>query len=250
MAPRPVERHLVLPGGSLPQLASQYGAAAGSLTKVSSSQPAYAARTGQLLALPAAGTADGTPSVVSLPTASVPGPAPAITVAELPTARVPAAVAPDMAPVSLAAARDAALKTPPALSGEGFLWPVKGDVVGPFGEKPNGVRNNGIDILAAAGTPVRAAENGIVVYAGDGIPGYGNMLLITHANGMVTAYAHNRELLVGVGTTVGRGQTVARVGNSGGVGLPQLHFELREGRRAIDPMAYLTADGPYLASTR
>ncbi|MFO1073861.1 MAG: M23 family metallopeptidase [Geminicoccaceae bacterium] len=255
-APRPAERYLVLPGESLPQLASQYGVASGAATEASARPPAYAARSNQILALPTASSAAAAPPVVPLPAATLPAPAAGagraaatITVAELPGEAAPL-VTPAVAPAALEASRHAALKTPPALSGEGFLWPVKGDVVSKFGEKPNGGRNNGIDILATAGTPVRAAENGIVVYAGDGIPGYGNMLLITHANGMVTAYAHNRELLVAVGTVVSRGQTVARVGNSGGVGLPQLHFELRDGRRAVDPIAYLDTGGAHLASTR
>ena len=87
----------------------------------------------------------------------------------------------------------AAQKSPPPLSGDGFLWPVQGQITSPFGPKPNGARNDGINIRAAEGTPVRAAENGVVVYAGDEIPGYGRMLLISHADGLTTAYAHNQS---------------------------------------------------------
>jgi murein DD-endopeptidase MepM/ murein hydrolase activator NlpD len=148
------------------------------------------------------------------------------------------------------AARAAAHKTPPALSGDGFLWPVRGPIASAFGEKPNGARNNGVNIKAAAGTPVLAAENGVVVYAGDEIPGYGNMLLVSHAQGFTTAYAHNHDLLVRVGDVVARGDRIATVGSTGGVGNPQLHFELREGKKPIDPMAYLDTARTRMASSR
>lgn len=250
-------RHLVLPGESLSELAARYDVPLGTLARVNAIRPPFAVHAGQMLAIPAASPARSIPRVVPLPTApsrapivATPVPAAVIMVAELPDeAEVEGAPA-GVTQAELEAARHAALKTPPALSGEGFLWPLKGRIVSPFGGKPSGARNNGVNILAEAGTPVHAAENGVVVYAGDEIPGYGNMLLISHANGMVTAYAHNRDLLVSVGAAVGRGQIVARVGNSGGVGLPQLHFEVRDGRRPIDPVAYFDTDETRLASTR
>ncbi|MBM3582541.1 MAG: M23 family metallopeptidase, partial [Alphaproteobacteria bacterium] len=101
------------------------------------------------------------------------------------------------------------------------------------------LRNDGINIAAPKGAPIRAAESGTVAYAGNELRGFGNLLLIRHANGLVTAYAHADEILVKRGDTVSRGQIVARVGNTGGVPSPQLHFEVRQGRRAVDPEPYL-----------
>ncbi|MEK0085231.1 peptidoglycan DD-metalloendopeptidase family protein [Benzoatithermus flavus] len=157
---------------------------------------------------------------------------------------------PPMSHEQVEASKRAVRKTPPPLSGDGFLWPVRGEIVNAFGEKPNGARNNGIDIKAPPGTPVLAAENGVVVYAGDEIPGYGNMLLISHAQGFVTAYAHNKELLVRVGDVVTRGERIATVGATGGVAAPQLHFELREGKKPIDPVAHLDSARTRMASSR
>ena len=95
-----------------------------------------------------------------------------------------------------------------------------------------------------------AAENGIVVFAGDEIPGFGQMLLISHADGFMTTYAHNRDLLVGVGERVERGQAVAEVGRTGNVSSPQLHFELRDGKKPLDPVGLLDAARTQVASVR
>ncbi len=135
--------------------------------------------------------------------------------------------------------REASRITAPPLSGRGFLWPVEGPILARFGKRANGLRNDGINIAAPEGTPVRAAESGVVVYAGDAIPAFGRMLIIRHADGYLTAYAHNATLLVSVGDVVRRGQTIARVGHTGDVATPQLHFQLRRGSRPLDPLAYL-----------
>ena len=124
-----------------------------------------------------------------------------------------------------------------------FLWPVNGKVISPFGSKNGGLHNDGINIAAPRGTPVRAAENGVVVYSGNQIRGFGNLLLIRHSDGWVTAYAHNDTLLVKKGQQVKRGETIARVGSTGNVTQPQLHFELRKGTEAVDPAGYLAPPG-------
>ena len=120
-----------------------------------------------------------------------------------------------------------------------FLWPVNGKIISSFGAKKGGLHNDGINIAAARGAPVRAAENGIVAYAGNELRGFGNLLLIKHADGWTSAYAHNDRLLVRRGDQVRRGQIIARVGSTGSVTSPQLHFELREGSEAIDPLRLL-----------
>ena len=108
-----------------------------------------------------------------------------------------------------------------------------------FGGKAKGLVNDGINIAAPRGAPVRAAENGVVAYAGNELRGFGNMLLVKHEGGWITAYAHNGELLVKPGSRVRKGEPIARVGSSGNVRTPQLHFELRRGKEAVDPIKYL-----------
>ena len=137
---------------------------------------------------------------------------------------------------------------PPALTGKGFLWPVSGKVIGGYGVAANGQHRNGINIAARKGAPVVASEDGIVVYASDGIDGYGRMVLVRHDEGYITTYAHNATLLVEVGDVVRRGQVIARVGDTGDVSTSQLHFELRRGTKPINPEAVLVRDSTAVAS--
>jgi murein DD-endopeptidase MepM/ murein hydrolase activator NlpD len=119
-----------------------------------------------------------------------------------------------------------------------FRWPAKGRVISGFGGKGGG-SNDGINISLPEGTPVKAAEGGTVAYAGNELKGYGNLVLIRHPDGWVSAYAHNGDLKVKRGDTVSRGQTIATSGASGNVSSPQLHFELRKGSTPVDPMPHL-----------
>ncbi|MCB2055910.1 MAG: M23 family metallopeptidase [Geminicoccaceae bacterium] len=135
--------------------------------------------------------------------------------------------------------RAAATGPVPALSGSGFIWPIEGPLLSGFGVRDNGTRSDGIDIAAPLGSIVQAAENGVVVYAGEDIPAMGRMLMIRHAGGYLSAYAHAQTLLVVVGDRVSRGQPVAKVGATGRVARPLLHFELRQGKRPLDPVAHL-----------
>jgi murein DD-endopeptidase MepM/ murein hydrolase activator NlpD len=123
----------------------------------------------------------------------------------------------------------------------GFRWPVKGKVISGFGPKSTGGRNEGINIAVPEGTSVRAAESGVVAYAGSELKGYGNLVLIRHEGGWVTAYAHAKELFVKRGDTVKRGDVIAKAGETGSVTSPQLHFEIRKGATAMDPVRYLGA---------
>jgi murein DD-endopeptidase MepM/ murein hydrolase activator NlpD len=128
----------------------------------------------------------------------------------------------------------------PAREGSQFMWPTKGAVLSSFGPKSGGHHNDGINIRASHGAGVLAADAGVVAYAGADIKGFGKLLLVRHAGGWVTAYAHNDTLLVERGERVNRGQQIAKVGKTGGVTTPQLHFEVRRGTRAVDPIRYLT----------
>ncbi|HEY7747218.1 MAG TPA: LysM peptidoglycan-binding domain-containing M23 family metallopeptidase [Aestuariivirgaceae bacterium] len=122
-----------------------------------------------------------------------------------------------------------------------FRWPVKGRIISKYGAKPGGTRNEGINIAVPEGTSVRAAQSGVIAYAGNELKGYGNLILIRHQDGWVTAYAHNKQLFVKRGDTVKRGDIIAKAGQTGSVESPQLHFELRKGATAVDPMKYLVS---------
>ena len=176
------------------------------------------------------------PAPAAAPTPSQPAPSQpvpsqptATQTAATPAAAPPAAEAPE-APTSKAAVN----------GGKGrFGWPVQGKVIGKFGGGKDGLKNDGINIAAPIGAPVNAAADGVVAYAGNQLRGFGNMILIRHADGYVTAYAHNQSLLVEKGAKVKRGQTIARVGSTGSVDSPQLHFEIRKGTEPLDPLTLL-----------
>lgn len=138
-----------------------------------------------------------------------------------------------------AAPQPKSIPQPPPRAESRFLWPVRGKVLSRFGPMEGGLHNDGINIAAPAGTPIKAAENGVVAYVGNELRGFGNLLLIKHADGWVTAYAHAQEILVSHGQQVKRGQIVARVGATGSVSEPQLHFEVRKGSKAKDPAQLL-----------
>ena len=203
--------HVVTQGENVYGISRVYGIDAYALASANGLVAPFALRAGQILRIPAAG-----------------GEA----VAVQPNTSEAAAAAP-------LPATPAAVPPPPPVTGSGFVWPVQGKVISSFGAKSKGLHNDGVNIAADRGTPVRAAENGVVAYAGNELRGFGNMLLIKHAGGWITAYAHNEKLLVARGDEVRRGQIVARVGSSGSVTRPQLHFELRKGKQAVDPLKYL-----------
>ncbi|MEM9494669.1 MAG: peptidoglycan DD-metalloendopeptidase family protein [Pseudomonadota bacterium] len=137
-------------------------------------------------------------------------------------------------------ARNASYTAPPASQPSRFFqWPIKGAVISNYGSGALGRRNEGVNIAAPAGTPVRAAADGEVVYRGSELDGYGNLLLVKHTDGFVTAYAHNDAMLVRKGQRVRQGQVIAKVGQTGSVGSPQLHFEIRQNLKSVDPTALL-----------
>jgi murein DD-endopeptidase MepM/ murein hydrolase activator NlpD len=142
-------------------------------------------------------------------------------------------------PTPTMSSQDAVKNAEPAGSLPGFRWPVRGRVIAAFGPKPNGVQNDGINLAVPEGTPIKAAEDGVVAYAGSELKGYGNLVLVRHPNGFVTAYAHASDILVKRGETVKRGQVIAHAGQTGNVTSPQLHFEIRKGATPVDPAQYL-----------
>jgi len=122
-----------------------------------------------------------------------------------------------------------------------FVWPLTGRVISDFGTESNGERNDGINIAAQPGTPIRAAASGTISYAGNELRGYGNLILIKHDDGYVTAYAHAERITVQRGDTVTKGQIIAYAGSTGDVTSPQLHFEIRHGVQPVNPRSLLVA---------
>lgn len=149
--------------------------------------------------------------------------------------------APDVRPANQASKKLAAKvpETVPPRASSKFLRPVDGKVISSYGAKAGGLHNDGINIQAAKGAPVKAAENGVVVYASNEMKGYGNMVLIRHADRWMTAYSHMDSISIKRGDTVKRGQAIGTVGMTGSVDTPQLHFEIRRGVQALNPEAYL-----------
>jgi murein DD-endopeptidase MepM/ murein hydrolase activator NlpD len=135
---------------------------------------------------------------------------------------------------------EAQLNSPVARSAQTFREPVQGLIVAKFGARKDGSFNDGVDFSVPKGTPVKAAENGVVAYVGSELSGFGNLVLVRHADGYVTAYAHNDEVLVTRCETVKRGQIISKAGASGNVAKPQLHFELRKDSKAVDPEAFFS----------
>lgn len=154
------------------------------------------------------------------------------------TTAAPAAPAAKLQQASASLPSAVAPKVPARSPGK-FMRPVDGKVISSFGPKPDGLHNDGINIKAARGTAVRAADNGVVAYVGNEMSGFGNLILIRHADRWMTAYAHMDKVLVKKNDVVKVGQSIGTVGTTGQVDSPQLHFEIRKGTKALDPTSHL-----------
>ena len=226
--------HVVAPGETLHSIARHYGKPVLVLAKANNIAPDTMVRVGERITIP--GGASTAVAAAAAPAAPAPRnepPVGSLAAAESPhSARLAAAVAPD-AEEGGAKAGEAGGSVP------GFRWPVRGRVIAGFGPKPNGLQNDGINLAVPEGTPVKAADDGVVAYAGNELKGYGNLVLVRHSNGFVTAYAHASEIMVKRGDSVKRGQVIAKSGQTGSVTSPQLHFEIRKGATPVDPSQYL-----------
>ncbi|MEM8986509.1 MAG: peptidoglycan DD-metalloendopeptidase family protein [Pseudomonadota bacterium] len=230
--------HVVTPGETLYAISRQYGRDVASLAIANDMTPPYTLQVGQSLRIPAAGEV-GAPASArtrayaqATPSQGMPERKTRLsTITSKPTQPVERQSLP---PVRVQKASYATPSVKPNPDSP-FIWPVEGDVISRYGAKPGGRRNDGVNIAAAEGTPIRAAAAGEVVYRGSELDGYGNLLLIRHEGGWVTAYAHAKTILVRKGQKVRQGQLVARVGKTGSVDRPQLHFEVRRGLNALNP---------------
>ena len=223
---------MVATGDTLSKIARRYNKPVNEIAKANNIQSTATLNVGDRLVIPGAQA----PAVKSSAPAAVQAkPAPTAAVKEAEPTQTAAAITPtpdslDKDAVKLAEGTGALPK---------FRWPANGRVIAGYGPTPNGQQNDGINIALPENTPVKAAEDGVVAYAGNELKGYGNLVLVRHPNGYVTAYAHAKELLVKRGDQVKRGQVIARSGQTGNVNAPQLHFEIRKGASPLDPTRFL-----------
>lgn len=226
-----VRLHTVAPGETLFRIAKSYDVDTYELAKFNGIGEPFTVPIGNRLAIPAAYIAATVPAD-SGGTQSAPPPAQSVALNAPPAPSVATPTGP------LPKARRAALPVPPRIGK--FTWPVaNGRVISRFGVKRGGLHNDGINIAVPRGAPIKAAENGVVAYVGNELPGFGNLVLIKHRDGYTTTYAHSDAVLVKRGQQVKRGQVIAKAGSTGSVDRPQLHFEIRRGSQAIDPAKFL-----------
>jgi murein DD-endopeptidase MepM/ murein hydrolase activator NlpD len=230
--------HIVNPGETLASIAHHNHISVAELARANSLDPAAKLKLGTRLNVPTRAAATAVPATVAAAQPVATEPAPGTRMA----AAVPQQSA-RLAQASPAAEDDAPQSPVKASEATGalptFRWPVRGKVITSYGSKTNGKANDGINLAVPEGTPVKAAEDGVVAYAGNELKGYGNLVLVRHSNGYVTAYAHASELLVKRGDPIKRGQVIAKSGQSGEVASPQLHFEIRKGSTPVDPLQFL-----------
>ncbi len=266
----PVARRIIVRSGqSVRGIAYANHVPASAIIAANRLRPPYKIEAGQRLLIPAGGAppiehARAAPPSVSPPSSAplaaahpppeiipLDGPAPPGAARSPQSAGASPAPVPDKAksePGSAAKAHaEAAVAAHGGSGGDGaplphgghFPWPVHGRVLAGYGVAPGGAHNDGINIAAPKGAPITAVDGGVVAYAGNELRGYGNLVLVKHPNGWISAYAHCEELLVKRGDKVRSGQVIAKVGATGGVSEPQLHFELRRGQRPVDPREFL-----------
>jgi murein DD-endopeptidase MepM/ murein hydrolase activator NlpD len=240
MGPREGVRIVVRRGQSVGGLAAEYHVPTREIIAANHLPPPYGIEIGQHLLIPGA-TGGPPPRLAAAPPRWVRRAGERAPPEIIPLDGPPPQPAPQRIAVAAAApphegAAEHAAATPDRGA---LLWPVRGRIIEGYGATSNGRRNAGINIAAPQGAPVRAVDGGVVAYAGNQLRGYGNLVLIKHPDGLISAYAHCEALLVHRGEQVVRGQIIARVGETGDVDRPQLHFELRQGERALDPRRFL-----------
>jgi murein DD-endopeptidase MepM/ murein hydrolase activator NlpD len=219
--------HTVAPGETLSKISRTYNVSLSALANANNTAPYTLLKMGDQLTIP------GARAALSAPPAPVQQPK----IASAPATSTARSITPAASnPVPEA-------KTVATAAAPSFRWPVRGRVISGFGPKTTGQQNDGINVAVPEGTPVKAAEDGVVAYAGNELKSYGNLVLIRHSSGYVTAYAHASEIMVKRDEPIKRGQVIAKSGQTGNVTAPQLHFEIRKGSSPVDPMPYLDKGG-------
>lgn len=227
--------HLVRQGETGIAIARAYGVPWGRVVTANALEEPYILRVGQRIVIP-----DSGPMTIEQRAAAF-----RIDVDDIVTGSQPALAA-NQRPVRATASSarvlpaDAAVAAPARLRGP-FAWPVDGAVFTRFGPGASGERSNGIKIAVPVNTPILAAADGTVAYTGSGIPALGGLVILRHGDGWTSVYGHAGQLLVQRGQAIRQGQTIALSGSSGMADRPSVHFELRQGRDAIDPLTKLPA---------
>ncbi len=241
--PNAVPVYVVKDKDTVEGLSQRYGVSSQTIIDRNNLKQPYTLKAGQTLQMPGArfvadnvGTAATSTTQTAAANPSAPGPVKREALAAPGQGEAPRSAAPAGEPTPLAPAAQSV--TVPATPPARMIWPVHGKIVSKYGTS-GGQKNDGIDIAAAKGATVKAAESGKVVYAGNEVAKMGNLLLVEHSGGYITAYGNNESLLVKKGDTVKKGQAIAKVGNSGGTAEPQLHFEVRRSGKTVDPTTVL-----------
>jgi murein DD-endopeptidase MepM/ murein hydrolase activator NlpD len=227
----PPREYMVKAGDTLYGVSRLFNVSVNEIARINDLDSPYTLQRGQVLRLPSVEIEEEKESAPVRVASSKSAPAP------VPQQR-PATGA-QQKQTSAAPSKTPVTTAPPKRSGSRFKWPVNGTILSSYGPKKDGLHNDGINIKAPKGAPVRAAENGVVVYAGNELQGYGNLVLVRHENRWMTAYAHLDKVMIKRGQTVNMGETIGTVGSSGSVDTPQLHFEVRRGTEALNPKRYL-----------
>jgi murein DD-endopeptidase MepM/ murein hydrolase activator NlpD len=252
--PQAVAVYVVNDNDSVESISQRYGVPVQTIADRNKLQKPYTLKAGQYLELPGARfVADNTggTTTASTSTASTPGsvkrenlPPPPAAKGEAPASAAPSAAhaTPSGQPTPLNPPAETSVTVPATPPPPRMAWPLHGKILAPYGTAAGGQKNDGIDIQATTGAPVKAADGGTVIYAGSDVAHLGNLLLVQHPGGYITAYGNNEALLVKKGDAVKKGQQIAKAGSSGGAASPRLHFEVRRGgSKTIDPMTVLPA---------
>lgn len=245
-------------GDSLYRLSRRYNVKIADLQRYNSISNPRAIKPGMVIKVPGPGGNDGTIAASNTPRRTVkPRSVRSHTIAGSPTILNSSSASGPAQETQVAAAKPAVTSDANGRSGQSVTvrpnddvrntiagsaklrWPVRGRVISSFGKRNDGTHNDGINVAVPLGTKIHAAESGMVAYAGDDLKGYGNLVLIRHDNGWVTAYAHAEKLLVKRGDRIRRGDVIARAGKTGEVSQPQLHFEVRQGQKPVDPIPFM-----------
>lgn len=238
----PPPKYKVRSGDSLYEISRLFNTSTSEVARLNDLRAPYTIKPGQTLRLP---SVQPRPAAVKAPVksvevASVSEPPPRASSPSANQASSPPPAQTQTRPPPQQIAKPVKVTTPPPKrSSSKFLTPVDGKILSSYGPKDGGLHNDGVNIAAPKGTPVKAAENGVVVYVGNELKGSGNLILVRHEDRYMSAYAHLDQFMIRRGDTVKRGQTIGTVGSTGAVSVPQLHFEIRKGTKAIDPNGYI-----------
>lgn len=229
--------HTIAPGETLMKLSRQYKKPLNQIAAANNIPPHTQVKVGDRIIIPGLRAPQQQVAQTPPPVVQQPQTKPAVVAANNTPSTARAITPANESPVVEKTKADATAVVP------SFRWPVRGRVITGFGPKPSGQQNDGINVAVPEGTPIKAAEDGVVAYAGNELKTYGNLVLIRHSNGYVTAYAHASEILVKRDEPIKRGQVIAKSGQTGNVAAPQLHFEIRKGSSPVDPMPFLDKGG-------